>query len=64
MSALTDEEGDHVIGSCPSKRTSLGQMINVFMTYVNAHRDELDERAAVVVMKSFHEAFPCKLAGP
>jgi hypothetical protein len=63
ISVLTDEEGERVLGSCPSAKTTLEQLILAFMTYSDSHRDQLDQSAAVMVIKSFRSAFPCDVAG-
>jgi Rap1a immunity proteins len=59
LSVLTDEEGRRALGSCPSTDITLRQLIQAFLTYARAHRDDLDENAAVGVIKAFRAAFPC-----
>jgi hypothetical protein len=62
ISVLTDEKGQHVLGSCPPEQTTLGQLIDAFVTYTDAHRDQLAGSAAITVIKSLRSSFPCALS--
>ncbi len=62
LSVLTDAEGQSVLGACPSERTKLRDLIHAFISYADLHRDELDESAAVAVIKSFRHSFPCQVS--
>ncbi len=59
MSVLRDADGQSVLGACPSERTKLSDLIRAFVTYADLHPGELNESAAVAVIKSFRNAFPC-----
>ncbi len=59
MSVLRDAEGQSVLGACPTERTKLSDLIRAFVTYADLHPGELDESAAVAVIKSFRSSFPC-----
>lgn len=62
MSVLTDADGQSVLGACPSERTKLSDLIQAFVTYADLHPNELEESAAVAVIKSFRNAFPCQVS--
>ena len=59
MSVLIDESGRRVIGSCPPEETTLLQLIRAFVTYARSHPKQLEGNAAVAVINSFKDAFPC-----
>ena len=59
LSVLADEDGRRSLGSCPSPQTTLRELIQAFLAYARSHRGELDQNAAVVVIKAFRTAFPC-----
>jgi hypothetical protein len=64
ISVLKDADGRSVLGACPSEQTKLGDLIRAFVRYAGAHPAELGESAAVAVIKSFRQTFPCPAAGP
>ncbi len=59
ISVLRDTDGRAVFGACPSDQTRLGDLIRAFVVYANAHPDERGESAAIAVIKSFRQTFPC-----
>ena len=59
LSVLADEDGRRSLGACPAPQTTLRDLIQAFLTYARAHRGELDQNAAVVVIKAFRAAYPC-----
>jgi Rap1a immunity proteins len=59
ISVLTDESGQRVFGTCPSEDTTLGQLIDAFVSYADSHRDQLDDKPVVIVIKAFRHSFPC-----
>lgn len=60
LSVLVDQDGYRLIGSCPPEETTLLQLIQTFVTYARSHPAELQGKAAVVVIKALHDAFPCQ----
>src|SRR5262249_27416736 len=58
LSVLADEDGRRVMGACPPERTTLLELIQVFVSYVRSH--ELPDNAALAVTRALQEAFPCK----
>jgi hypothetical protein len=60
-----DENGHRIMGSCPSGKTTVLELIQAFVKYARSHRSELQDNAAVIVRMAFQEAFPCDQAvGP
>lgn len=59
LSVLIDDDGRRALGSCPSPQTTLRQLIQAFLKYADSHRDELEENAAVGVIRALRTAFPC-----
>jgi hypothetical protein len=60
LSVLADQDGNRIMGSCPPAKTTLLQLIHAFVTYARSHPSELQGNTAVVVLKAFSEAFPCR----
>ena len=63
VAVLSDMNRTRLFGSCPSAETSLGELIRAFLDYSRSHPDRSDEKAAVAVIRSFQDAYPCPLAG-
>jgi hypothetical protein len=59
LSVLTDEQGQRMMGACPAEETTLLQFTRVFVAYARSHSDQLDTDAALAVIKSLQDAFPC-----
>ena len=59
LSVAVDETGKPLLGSCPSPKTTLTQLIRVFTNYARAHPQELHEKAALLAGRAMQSAFPC-----
>lgn len=65
LSVWVDENGRRILGSCPSVKTTVLEMIQAFVKYARSHRSQLQGNAAVIAMMAFQEAFPCdQTVGP
>jgi Rap1a immunity proteins len=58
LSVLADEDGRRIMGSCPSQRATLLELIQAFVSYARSH--ELPDNAALAVTRALQEAYPCK----
>lgn len=63
LAVLSDVNRQRLLGSCPATTTTLGELIRAFLDYSRAHPDRADEKAAVAVIRSFQDAYPCPLSG-
>jgi hypothetical protein len=59
ISVLARPDGSRIIGSCPPEQTTVLELIRSFVTYSRSHPAELQDNAAVVVLKALQQAFPC-----
>jgi len=59
LSVAVDETGKPLLGSCPSPKTTLTQLIRVFTNYARAHPQELHLKASQLVYRAMLSAFPC-----
>jgi len=59
LSVLTNENGNRLMGTCPGEQTTLLQLTQAFTSYARQHPDELDNDAALIVIKALQAAFPC-----
>jgi len=59
LSVWVDENGHRIIGSCPPEGTTLLALIHSFVEHARSNRRQLQDNAALAVMRAFQEAFPC-----
>jgi Rap1a immunity proteins len=57
--ALVDDDGRRIMGVCPNEQTSLLQMTHTFVGYAERHSSDLSNDAALIVVQSMKETFPC-----
>ena|ERR1700733_4824606 len=50
---------DHILSYCFPDASTNGQMLRVFVKYLDDHPEELHESAAFLYLKAMHKAFPC-----
>jgi hypothetical protein len=63
FAVLSDENQQRLLGTCPAATTTLGELIRAFLDYFRSHPDRADEKAAVAVIRSFQDAYPCLPTG-
>jgi hypothetical protein len=56
---LADQAGSRLLGACPAADTKTTQIVDVFVKYANAHRENLNAPAAAVAYNAMADAFPC-----
>jgi len=44
----------------PKKGISVGQAVRIVVKYLNEHPEDLHAYEAILVMKAFYQAYPCK----
>ncbi len=60
ISVLVTSEGHRLAGSCPPERTTLLQLIHIFISHERANSsEERGNNTASAVIKAFQDAFPC-----
>jgi hypothetical protein len=59
LSVWIDEGGQRIIGSCAPEGTTLLVLIHSFVMYARSHPNQLQDNAALAIMRAFQEAFPC-----
>jgi hypothetical protein len=57
--ALVDDDGKRIMGVCPNEQTNLLQMTHTFVGYAERHSSDLSNDAALIVVQSLKETFPC-----
>jgi hypothetical protein len=50
---------DHLLSYCFPDASTNGQLLRVFVKYLDDHPEELHESAAFLYLKAMHRAFPC-----
>ena len=59
FAVLGDADGRRLLGACPPEKTTLIELIEVFVGYVRTHEDDLPENAALAMTRALQQAFPC-----
>jgi Rap1a immunity proteins len=54
-----DDHRDHLLSFCFPDTSTDGQLLRVFVKYLEDHPEELHESAAFLYLKAMHRAFPC-----
>jgi hypothetical protein len=59
ISALADQDGHRLAGSCPPEDGTLLDMIHAYVGYARSHEYELGDNTAVAVIKALQVLYPC-----
>ena len=57
-----DQNGNRILGSCPSETVTTLDLIRAFLRYEHSYRGELPSNPALAVTTAFQQAFPCDTA--
>src|SRR6516225_7357871 len=59
LSVWVDQNGNRILGSCPSETVTTLDLIRAFLKYGRSYRGELPSNPALAVTMAFEQAFPC-----
>jgi hypothetical protein len=59
ISAIVDQNGEHLVGVCAPPATTLMQYVQTFVRYARKKRERLDSNAAALAITGLSEAYPC-----
>ena len=59
ISIWVDQNGNRILGSCPSEKVTTLDLIRAFLKYGRSYRGELPSNPALAVTMAFQQAFPC-----
>ena len=62
LSVWVDQNGNRILGSCPSETVTTLDLIRAFLRYEHSYRGELPSNPALAVTTAFQQAFPCDKA--
>jgi len=62
LSVWVDQNGNRILGSCPSETVTTLDLIRAFLRYEHSYRGELPSNPALAVATAFQQAFPCDTA--
>jgi hypothetical protein len=60
MVALADEDGHRLLGVCVPEDGRTDGLVRAFTKHAHGHPEELETRAAIVVLHGLWAEFPCK----
>ena len=59
LSALVDQSGNRIFGTCLPEKGTLLDLIHSFVEYAHSHRTILPDNSAVAVITALKQAYPC-----